>query len=146
MLDLWIVSPRCNPISDEALKVCFDHSLCENSNNRQNFESATRAEPQDYTVHVCQVSCGSSVMGSLQVADSLAAALADTVSSIGFTRRAGGARVTHASLRRLLMSYPAVLPLAAQQQQGIDAGATALIFGCENQCCEDPRDLSRWAT
>ena len=78
-----------------------------------------------------QVSCGSCVMGSLRVVGSLSEALADTVGSVGFTRRAGGARVTHASLRRLLAEYPEVLPERSHEPgSGAERrGPTAMVFG-----------------
>ena len=70
-------------------------------------------------------------MGSLRVVESLAEALADTVGSVGFTRRAGGARVTHASLRQLLMEYPEVLPeRGIEPRPGVErTGIIALVFG-----------------
>ena len=79
-----------------------------------------------------QVSCGSCVMGSLRVVGSLSEALADTVGSVGFTRRAGGARVTHASLRRLLAEYPEVLPELSHEPGSGAAhrGPKAMVFGC----------------
>ena len=46
----------------------------------------------------------------LVVVPSLADALEGAVSSVGFTRRAGAGRVTHASLRRLLHRFPEALP------------------------------------
>lgn len=69
-------------------------------------------------------------MGGLRVADSLAEALADTVGSVGFTRRAGGARVTHASLRQLLAQYPEVLPEHAHEPGADRSGPIAMVFGC----------------
>lgn len=71
------------------------------------------------------------------VVDSLAAALADTVGSIGFTRRAGAARVCHGSLSALRAAFPAALPAAPPAGAGAPAGAgggggmIALVFGRE---------------
>ena len=54
--------------------------------------------------------------------------------SIGFTRRAGGGRVTHASLRHLLSAFPDVCPTPAVRLPGgmgpgAPGGSTALVFG-----------------
>ncbi|EFJ46240.1 hypothetical protein VOLCADRAFT_118107 [Volvox carteri f. nagariensis] len=53
-----------------------------------------------------KVACGDAVLDRLVVTDTLAEALADTAGSIGFTRRAGATRVTHASLGHLLAGFP----------------------------------------
>ncbi len=87
--------------------------------------------------------------------DTLEQALADTTCSIGFTRRTGAARRTHASLGHLLAEFPLALPLqpprpaeempggagtgtragAAQEAAAASAtgptGTTALVFGRE---------------
>lgn len=71
-------------------------------------------------------------MGDIRVVNTLSEALADTVSSVGFTRRAGGARVTHACLRELLTEYPEVLSHSDESElQGSQSrrGVTALVFG-----------------
>lgn len=72
-------------------------------------------------------------MGNIRVVSTLSEALADTVSSVGFTRRAGGARVTHACLRELITNYPDVLPRLDDElelQAGEFHGAvTAMVFG-----------------
>ncbi|GIL89509.1 hypothetical protein Vretimale_1925 [Volvox reticuliferus] len=58
-----------------------------------------------------KVSCGDTVLDRIVVTDTLAEALADTTGSIGFTRRAGATRVTHASLSHLLAEFPWALAL-----------------------------------
>ncbi|GLC72152.1 hypothetical protein PLESTF_001212600 [Pleodorina starrii] len=58
-----------------------------------------------------KVACGDAVLDRVVVTSSLAEALADTVGSIGFTRRAGATRLTHASLGHLLAEFPWALPL-----------------------------------
>ncbi|PNH12047.1 hypothetical protein TSOC_001074 [Tetrabaena socialis] len=58
-----------------------------------------------------KVACGGAVLDRLRVVSSLGEALADTASSIGFTRRSGATRLTHASLGHLLADFPWALPL-----------------------------------
>jgi tRNA C32,U32 (ribose-2'-O)-methylase TrmJ len=57
-----------------------------------------------------KVACGSSVLDAARVVGTLAEALADTTSSIGFTRRAGCTRMTHASIAAMLRDFPDAVP------------------------------------
>ena len=82
-------------------------------------------------------------MSNLRVANTLAEALGDTVSSVGFTRRAGGARVTHASLRQLLAQYPEVLPEGSHESGattgGSISGQIAMVFGYSARSVKRPQ-------
>ncbi|PNW78901.1 hypothetical protein CHLRE_09g393876v5 [Chlamydomonas reinhardtii] len=90
-----------------------------------------------WTGEARKVACGDSVLDRAVVVDTLEQALADTSSSIGFTRRTGAARRTHASLGHLLAEFPFALPLqpppVAVPTSAAAAGpcATALVFGRE---------------
>ncbi|KAG2454033.1 hypothetical protein HYH02_001074 [Chlamydomonas schloesseri] len=78
-----------------------------------------------------KVACGDAVLDRAVVVDTLEQALADTASSIGFTRRTGAARRTHASLGHLLAEFPFALPLQPPPAVTGAAGTTALVFGRE---------------
>ncbi|KAG2432469.1 hypothetical protein HXX76_008814 [Chlamydomonas incerta] len=103
-----------------------------------------------------KVACGDAVLDRAVVVDTLEQALADTSSSIGFTRRTGAARRTHASLGHLLAEFPFALPqqppaprpaqppplplsagaagagaAVAGAEAAAAAGTTALVFGRE---------------
>lgn len=99
---------------------------------------------------VGKVACESPLLHSMQVVPSLHDALADTHCSVGFTRRAGGGRRTHRSLRWMLQEAHA--PLLATSLLGAapgssnsldgrsEAGAppvTALVFGREESGLQD---------
>lgn len=49
--------------------------------------------------------------------------------SIGFTRRAGGGRLVHASLRQLLARFPAAIPALLQPPSGLQQLAAAAADG-----------------
>ncbi|GBF98626.1 rRNA methyltransferase [Raphidocelis subcapitata] len=115
---------------------------------------APRCDPLDG--EAWKVACGDRVLSRLRVVDSLPEALADCTGSVGFTRRAGCTRLTHASIGAMLRDYPDAVPGMApcrqgeasqqQQQWGQESGAdgdhdlwasiaaqgrTALVYGRE---------------
>jgi tRNA/rRNA methyltransferase len=75
-----------------------------------------------------RAACTPDLPSRIVVVGSLAEALADTVSSVGFTRRAGAARICHSSLAALRAAFPAALPAAPPAGAG---GIAALVFGRE---------------
>ncbi|KAF8068431.1 BETAC-AD [Scenedesmus sp. PABB004] len=78
-----------------------------------------------------KVACGEAVLGRLRVVDGLADALADTTGSLGFTRRAGATRFTHASVGELLQKFPSAIAALDPAAAAAGAGRTALVFGRE---------------
>ncbi|PRW50932.1 rRNA methyltransferase [Chlorella sorokiniana] len=68
---------------------------------------------------VAVTSCFSPLLHRLRVVPSLADALADCTGSIGFTRRAGGGRLVHASMRQLLGRFPAAIPALLLPPSGL---------------------------
>lgn len=96
---------------------------------------APRCDPLGSDVH--RLACESPLLRTMQVLPSLRDALADKVTSVGLTRRAGGVRITHPSLRALAAAFP---DMAAQmithraadaQQPPTMEGQAALVFGRE---------------
>ncbi|KAG2498757.1 hypothetical protein HYH03_003496 [Edaphochlamys debaryana] len=74
------------------------------------------------------------VLGRARVVASLEEALADTAGSIGFTRRAGAARLVHASIGHLAAEFPWTLSGAGGGEGPTGSGpapVTALVFGRE---------------
>ncbi|KAK9869073.1 hypothetical protein WJX84_003104 [Apatococcus fuscideae] len=93
-----------------------------------------------------KTACNSPAHARLQVADTLQDALAGSAGSIGFTRRAGATRQTHASIRHLLHDFPNAIPLhphASPPETSSDgsdmvqsvgpSGKVALVFGREER-------------
>jgi len=94
-----------------------------------------------------KIACGETVLSRLTVVGSLQEALADSTSSVGFTRRAGCTRLTHVSVDAMLRDFPESIPgMQPQQQlqpegdtsgssevweQIQEQGITALVFGRE---------------
>lgn len=83
------------------------------------------------------------VVQNITVVEGLQDALADTVGSVGFTRRAGATRYTHGSIAEMLDKYPSSITaldpalqqqleqLHQQQEPVPHTGVTALVFGRE---------------
>lgn len=77
---------------------------------------------------VGRVAIGDAITSRMHMVDSLEDALADTASSIGFTRRAGATRYTHASITALAAEYPWAIPglLPEASSQLLPAAAVRL--------------------
>jgi len=84
---------------------------------------------------VMRVACNSPLLNDLIVLPTLEDALADTISSIAFTRRAGRGRVTHDSLRSLFSTFTELTPQCTMPRA--DGLAVALIFGREENGLTD---------
>ena len=69
---------------------------------------APRCDPRDGEVF--KIACGEAALSRMRVVDSLQEALADTTGSVGFTRRAGCTRLTHASIAAMLRDFPDAVP------------------------------------
>lgn len=89
---------------------------------------APRCDPLGPDVH--RFACQSPLLDTMQVLPTLRDALADKMTSVGLTRRAGGGRVTHPSLRALATTFPSV---AAQMMVNSTTGEgqAALVYGRE---------------
>jgi tRNA C32,U32 (ribose-2'-O)-methylase TrmJ len=83
---------------------------------------APRCDPLDG--EAWRVACGDRVLSRLRAVDSLPEALADCTGSVGFTRRAGCTRLTHASIGAMLRDYPDAVPgmLPDQWRRRAEAG------------------------
>ncbi|KAK9819025.1 hypothetical protein WJX74_006576 [Apatococcus lobatus] len=99
-----------------------------------------RCEP--FSSEAYRTACNAPAHAKLQVAETLQQALAGSTGSIGFTRRVGATRQTHASIRHLLREFPHALPLQAPADDttvGISPkadipgaqGKVGLVFGRE---------------
>lgn len=101
---------------------------------------APRCDPADGDI-VKVASGAEEVVQGMRVVEQLQDALADTVGSVGFTRRAGATRYTHSSVTDMLQKFPSAItaldPTLQQQQDeqqhqpAPSAGITALVFGRE---------------
>lgn len=110
---------------------------------------APRCDPRDGEAY--KIACGEAALSRMRVVDTLQEALADATSSVGFTRRAGCTRLTHASVSAMLRDYPSSIPgmagasggssqheaaaapaaAAAVWEDVAAQGVTALVFGRE---------------
>ena len=152
-LNLYIVAPRCDGAAagwtGEARKVaCGDSVLDRAVVVSRRSRAGVKAE-WGWTRHGRQADMAPFPLP--RQVDTLEQALADTSSSIGFTRRTGAARRTHASLGHLLAEFPFALPLqpppVAVPTSAAAAGpcATALVFGREESgLTEAELRLCRW--
>ena len=89
---------------------------------------------------IYRLACDSPLLQQMQVYDSLHAALAESVSSIGFSRRAGGGRVVHTSISTLVTLFPQLLhvPQTSPDSTFTDEKQTiSLVFGREESGLTD---------
>ncbi|GAX85589.1 hypothetical protein CEUSTIGMA_g13004.t1 [Chlamydomonas eustigma] len=77
---------------------------CGNFEAPQLWIVAPRCDPE--SEEVTKVACGTAITDRIVIVDSLEEALGDTVGSVGFTRRAGATRYTHASIGDMLYQFP----------------------------------------
>lgn len=90
-----------------------------------------------YCDEVLKVACGSAVLESLEVFDTIQDSLQDMNAAIAFTRRAGSTRPVSPRIHQLLQDFPALLNLPFKkvtepdQRASTYKGGTALVFGRE---------------
>ncbi|KAG1675679.1 hypothetical protein FOA52_002388 [Chlamydomonas sp. UWO 241] len=128
---LWIVAPRCDPHSEEVLRVACTECIVSRLVvvGRVKMASEVPRPGRKPNWEVWKVGSSWSLRRLKRI---LAEALADTTGSVGFTRRAGATRYTHASLGDLLASFPDALPRMALFRGDVGGGGTtALVFGRE---------------
>ncbi len=98
---------------------------------------APRCDPRGADVQ--RVAISTLITDRMVVVGSLEEALADTTGSVGFTRRAGSTRFTHASIGDMLHLFPDAIPQLlpspflrpGSSSEAGASGVTALVFGRE---------------